>query len=398
MPRFPGTSHTNATLSATVFSRFAQRLKDLRGVTTYPLHVGDTWREPLEAARAEAQRTAETPHLHTYSPVQGEPALVAAAVRKVKARTGVDLDPADVQVTVGATGGLSVVCQALLDPGDEVLLPAPFWPLIRGIIASRGAVPVQVPLMDRLAAGRDAVDVEAALEAAVTARTVAIYVNSPHNPTGVVLDDAAAAAIARVAARHDLWVLCDEVYEDLFHGAAAPTPLWTRPDLRPRAIVVHSLSKAYGLAGARVGYAHGPAEAMAAIRAVHTFQAYGTAKPMQLGAARALDDGAAWLAETRAAYRDAAAATAAAFGAPAPAGGTFLFADVRDLVGGDDATPLLLALLERGVILTPGGACGDAYGGFVRVCYTSVHPGELASALAIVREVVADLRAGGPTA
>lgn len=388
MPRFPRTSHTNETLSAGVFSRFAQRLADFRG-HTFPLHVGDTWREPLEAARAEAQRTAETPHLHTYSPVQGEPALVAAAVRKVKARTGRDLDPADVQVTVGATGGLSVVCQALLDPGDEVLLPAPFWPLIRGIIASRGAVPVQVPLMDRLAGDPAAVDVEATLEAAVTARTVAIYVNSPHNPTGVVLDDAAAAAIGRVAARHDLWVFCDEVYEDLYHGDTPPVPLWTRPDFEPRAIVVHSLSKAYGLAGARVGYVHGPRAALSAVRAVHTFQAYGTAKPMQLGAARALDEGGAWLAETRAAYRAAARATAAAFGAPVPAGGTFLFADVRPTVGGDDATPLLLALLDRGVILTPGGACGEAYGGFVRVCFTSVHPEELARALAIVREVLA---------
>jgi len=386
MPRFPAASETNRSLSAGVFSAVAERVRNYAG-PAYRLHIGDTWREPLPAARAESQRTADTPHLHTYSPVQGEAPLLDAIVRRVAARTGRTLDRDTVQVTAGATGGLSVLCQTLFDPGDEVLLPSPFWPLIRGIIASRGAVPVQVPLFDRLRS--PGFDLEAALERAITPRTVAIYVNSPHNPTGVILDDDEARAIAAVARRHDLWVLSDEVYEDLWLGDAPHTPLWTRDDLFDRTIAIHSLSKGYGLAGARVGYLHGPAEVLRAVRAVHTFQVYGAAKPMQLGAARALDEGDGWLEEARAEYRAAGSATAKTLGVPAPEGGTFMFFDASPwLDGAETSDPLLLRCADEGVLLTPGAASGDAYPTWVRLCFTSVPPDALAEALTRLERVL----------
>ncbi len=313
MPRFPTPSNTTHSLSAGVFSALAERARGHQG-KLYPLHVGDTWREPWEGARAEHQTTAETPLLHTYAPVQGEPKLLAAARAKAEARSGRTIDPEAMCVVSGATSGISVVAQTLLDPGDEVLLPAPFWPLVRGIIASRGAVPVQVPLWHRLR--EPGFDLEATLEAAVTQRTVALYMNSPHNPTGAVLSADEAAAFARVAKRHDLWVISDEVYEDLWFGDAPPEPLWARDDLFDRAIVVHSLSKAYGYAGARIGYAHGPLAVMKAVRATQTYQVYCSPRPMQLGAAKVLTHGDAWLAETRALYKEAAFATRARSGWP----------------------------------------------------------------------------------
>ena len=381
MPRFPTASITTDSLSSGVFSALAERARAHTG-KTYPLHVGDTWREPWEGARAEYQTLAETPLLHTYAAVQGEPKLLVAARAKAEGRSGRRIDPEAMCVVSGATSGISIVAQTVLDPGDEVLLPAPFWPLVRGIIASRGAVPVQVPLWNRL--GEPGFDLEATLEAAVTPRTVALYMNSPHNPTGRVLSSDEAAAFARVAQRHDLWVISDEVYEDLWFGDSPPEPLWARDDLFDRAIVVHSLSKAYGYAGARVGYAHGPLVVMKAIRATQTFQVYCSPRPMQLGAAKVLTHGDAWLAETRELYKAAAYATAHAFGVSPPAGGTFQFVDVSRWLPADaeDATPFLYRCLdEAGVLLTPGAASGDAYKKWVRVCFTSVAPHVLAEAL-----------------
>jgi N-succinyldiaminopimelate aminotransferase len=414
MARFPAVSQTTETLSASVFSAMSERIKSRVG-PLYPLHVGDTWREPYEGARAESQRTIDEPLLHTYAPVQGEPRLLDAIVRKVERRAGVTLERETLCVMSGATSALSVVMQALLDPGDEVLLPAPFWPLVRGIIASRGAVPVQVPLFDRLRA-EGGFDLERTLEAAVTPRTTALYLNSPHNPTGTILAPDELEACVRVAERHDLWVFCDEVYEELWFGEAAPVssaaaseaepprepakrgapaPIWTHAALRRRAIVVHSLSKGYGLAGARVGWAHGPREAMRAIRGVQTFQVYCAPRPMQLGAARALNEGQAWLDETRALYHAAAVKAAAVFGVPTPAGGTFLFVDASPWLPDDatDALPLLLrAVDEAGVLLTPGGASGDAYQRWVRVCFTSIAPALLDEALAGLAGVLARSR------
>jgi len=381
MPRHPHPAASALGLSDKVFSRLAAQAA---GRPVIALHVGDTWREPLPAAQAEAQRSEDTPGLHRYAPVQGEPALLDAALRHLQRRAHTAPARELLQVVSGATPGLGCVVDALVSPGDEVLLPSPFWPLIRGTIQRRGATAVEVPFYTRL--GTEGFDAEAALEARVTPRTVAVYVNTPHNPTGVIVDDDTLAAIARVAARHDLWIVCDEVYEDLWLGAAPPPSPWARDDFRHRTVAVHSLSKSYGLAGARVGFAHGPAAAMEALRGVQTFTTYCAARPMQRGAARALDEGAAWLAESCGLYREAAHRAADALGVPVPAGGTFLFVDVRPhLRDGEDTLGFLERCLDAGVLLTPGSASGRDYGDWVRLCFTVVPPDVLDVALARLR-------------
>ncbi len=387
MPRFPQTARSASGLSDRVFSRLAARAKDHPG-PVYPLHVGDTWMEPFHLAMAEAQRTADHPRLHNYAPVQGQPELLEAIIEHLSRRGQQLIDPDSIQVTSGATAGLSVVIDSLVDPGDEVLLPAPFWPLIRGIIEKRGARAVQVPFFD--SALGEGFDAEAVLEAAVTERTTAIYVNTPHNPTGAVLPDRVIAAIAAVAERHDLWIISDEVYEEIYYGGMQPAPVWARADYQRRCVAVHSVSKAYGLAGARVGWAHGPEAAMRAIRGVQTFSTYCAPKPMQLGAARALRDGSAWLAEARASYASAAALTAELLGIRKPDGGTFVFFDVAARVReGEDGLGVLERCLDAGVLLTPGSASGRDYGSWIRLCFTSVPPDQLREALERIAPIVA---------
>ena len=386
MPRFPTISPSSASLSDRVYSVLAQKARGRSG-PIYPLHVGDTYREPLLAARAEEQRTAAHPRLHNYSPVQGEPALLDAIQDDVRARTGVALDREAIQVTAGATSGFSVACVTLLDPGDEVIVLSPFWPLIRGIITSRGATAVELPFWTRV--GEPGFDVEAAILSVVTPRTVAIYVNSPNNPTGVVLDASSSDAIARVARRLDLWVLCDEAYEALVYREGPRTPLWAREDLRDRAFGAHTFSKSYGLAGARVGWVHGPLDAMQALRGVHAFQVYAAPRPMQLGAARALREGGPWIEETRRLYAAAADATARAVGVATPPAGTFLFFDATPhLREGEELMGFLERCLDAGVLLTPGTASGRDYARWVRLCFTAVPPAELDDALTRLARVL----------
>ncbi len=384
MPRFPLSAPSAQGLSDRVFGQLVRKSGTQ---TLYPLHVGDTYLEPLALARAEAQTTEARPRLHNYSPVQGEPELVTAIVNKVQRRSGVRLDPSCVQVMSGATAGMGVVCTALLEPGDEVLLPSPFWPLIRGIVRARGAVPVEVPLFTRLhEPGFDAV---AALEAAITPRTAAIYVNTPHNPTGATLPEAVLSGIAALAKRHDLWVLCDEVYEDVWFGPSAPPSVFARPDFAERTIATHSVSKAYGLAGARIGYSHGPAEIMEVVRGVQTFYSYCAPRPMQFGAAQALDHGDAWLANMRKVYGSAGRAAAQALEIPEPEGGTFLFFDLqRHMRDGESLMQVLERCLEAGVMLTPGTASGKDFETWARLCFTVVPERELRQAVQLLRSVL----------
>ena len=386
MPRFPRSAPRAEGLSDRVFGQLVQRSAGLTG-RVHPLHVGDTYLEPLAAARAEAQRTADAPRLHNYAPVQGEPALLDAILDKVERRSGVRLRRDDLQVMSGATAGLGVVCSALLEPGDEVLLPAPFWPLIRGIIKLQGARPIELPLFTEL--DRPGFDAVAAFEAACTPRTVALYLNSPHNPTGRVLPETVIAGLCELAVRHDLWVITDEVYEDLYFGSAPPKSIWARPELAGRVIASHSVSKAYGLAGSRVGFTHGPSELMQVVRGVQTFYTYCAPRPLQLGAARALNEGDAWLADARALYAKAGRTSADALGIPAPEGGTFLFFDTRPYRrASESAMGFLERCLDAGVMLTPGTASGQAYEDWARLCFTCVPQAQLEEALAALRPVL----------
>ena len=188
MPRFPHSATHADGLSDRVLGHLLQRAA-ARGEPVCPLHLGDTYLDPLPAARAEAQLSSERARLHNYAPVQGEPELLDAIIA--------------------------------LEPGDEVLLPAPLWALMRGAVKLRGAIPVEVPFFTEL--DRPDFDPIAALEQACTPRTVAIYLNSPHNPTGRVLPDPLIAALSEFARRRDLWVLTDEVYEDLWFDAPTPS-------------------------------------------------------------------------------------------------------------------------------------------------------------------------------
>jgi N-succinyldiaminopimelate aminotransferase len=389
MPRFPEVAESSVGLSDAVFSKLVARARE-RGGKTYPLHVGDTYLEPYEGARAEAIRSVDHHRLHNYAPVQGEPALLDAILAHVERRSGARLDRELVQVVSGATAGIAVVVDALLSPGDELLLLAPFWPLVRGTTQRRGGRAMEVPFWDRLEAMGDRAAIEAYLESFVTPRTAALYVNTPHNPTGWMLRDVHLDAIAAVAERHGLWVISDEVYEELWFDEE-PASAWMHPRLRPRAVVVHSVSKAYGLAGARVGFVHGPAAAMQAIRGVQTFVTYCAPRPFQLAAARVLSEGRAWITSTRAHYRELGARAADALSVPRPPGGTFLFVDTRGRRR-DGESPL--AFLERcvdaGVLLTPGTASGKDYEDWVRLCFTTLPPDDLAEALRRLRAVLED--------
>jgi N-succinyldiaminopimelate aminotransferase len=302
-------------------------------------------------------------------------------------RSRVALDPQDVQVMAGATGAMGVVCNTLLEPGDEVILPAPFWPLMRGAVRARGGTPIEVPLFTRL--DEPGFDPVAAIEAVLTPRTCAIYLNTPHNPTGRTLPERAIAGIGQLAERHRLWIISDDVYEDVWFGATPPSSIFARPELAARTIATHSVSKAYGLAGARVGYTHGPREVMQTIHGVQTYYSYCAPRPMQFGAAAALEHGDGWLATMRTLYGRAGRMAAQALEIPEPEGGTFLFFDLKPFMrAGESLNAILQRCLDGGVMLTPGTACGSHFGTWARLCFTSVPEPELDEALACLRAVL----------
>ncbi|MEO8197482.1 MAG: pyridoxal phosphate-dependent aminotransferase [Thermoanaerobaculia bacterium] len=381
MPRFPHSASHLTGIPPSVYSGLAHRLERFAG-ETFPLHVGDTWMEPPEGCRMEDLTVAEFPGMHRYAPVHGLPALLDAIVERERAKTGLALERDNVLVTAGATGGLGAVAGALLEPGDEVLILAPYWPLIEGIVRSFHGAPVAVPVDFGAAAAGDLV---ARLEARRTLRTAALYFSTPNNPSGRILPRTWVEAIVEWARRHDLWILSDEVYEPFVFAGEHTRALPLAPE---RTFLAQTFSKCFGMAGNRCGYMVGPAAVMAELRKVATHTFYSTPTAAQLAAVRALaGPGDAWAAAARDQYAATGRAAAERLGVPAPEGSTFLFFDVAAHLDERGLAPLLEACVDRGLLIAPGPSFGP-FPSHVRLCYTAVEPQRALRGVAILAELL----------
>jgi aspartate/methionine/tyrosine aminotransferase len=367
MPRHPHFSPSVQDIADSVYSGLAHRLATYRG-EVFPLHVGDTWMEPPAGCRMEDLHVAEHPGMHRYAPPQGMPSLLDAIVERVRQRTGVPTERDNVLVATGATGALGAVAGAILAPGDEVLLLAPHWPLITGIVRSFNGVPVDVPFFG--AADSPETAVEAARERR-TGRTVALYLNTPSNPAGRLIPRSWVEALVDWAAREDLWVIADEVYEDYVYEGEHT---YTRPLAPERTFAAHSFSKAYGMAGNRCGYVVGPAAAVRELRKIGMHSFYSTPTASQIAARRVLEGpGDAWVAQAREQYQATGARVAARLGLPAPLGSTFFFFDVAHVLDESGLGGFLERCVERGLFLAPGPSFGP-YPTHVRLCFTAAPP------------------------
>lgn len=382
MPRFPTTSPALDDLTASVYSALSARIARYSG-EVYPLHVGDTWLEPAVGCRMEDLHESEYPGLHRYTAPQGWPPLVKALAARAEQRTGLGHSTDQVLVGAGATGALGAIVGALVDPGEEVLILAPYWPLIAGIVSSFRARPVAVPV---LAGEVDTTEgLLAALEQHLTPRSAAVYLNTPSNPAGTVLPRDWIEAIVDFARARDLWILADEVYEDLiYHGVHVPA----RSLAPERTISAHSFSKSYGMTGTRCGWIVGPAAALEAARKISTNTVYSTPTPSQVAGLRALEGRAdTWLVETRESYRLAGEAAARHLGLPAPAGSTFLFVDVDRDLGDESLDSFLLRAADRGLLVAPGPSFGP-YPRHLRLCFTAAPPEVVERGVLVLAELL----------
>jgi aspartate/methionine/tyrosine aminotransferase len=250
-------------------------------------------------------------------------------------------------------------------------------------VTNAGAVPVEVPLTQRLYADAS-LDPASLLAPHVGPRTAALYVTTPNNPDGKVLTRAQLESLAALARAHDLWVLADEVYEDLSY-ASPHVSIASLPGMAERTVTCFSLSKSFALAGFRLGYAVAPEGAMRALRKIANHTVYNVPDVLQRAAFGVMRDAstAAWLDEARRAYLAARDAASARVGAPhfVPEGATYLFVDLSAHAGGGDLWPLVEALLDAGVSISPGEQFGRGFERHARLCFAAVDPARLALGL-----------------
>jgi N-succinyldiaminopimelate aminotransferase len=239
-------------------------------------------RHLLDAA-ATAIRTGH----NQYPPGPGIPQLRSAIADHQRACYGFDLDPdTDILVTTGATEAIAAAVLALVETGDEVVVFEPYYDSYAATIALAGARRRVVTLRPGIAGWTfDAAE----LAAAVTPATKLILLNTPHNPTGKVFAAEELAVVADLARAHDLLVVADEVYEHITFDGRAHVPIATLPGMAERTVTIGSAGKTFSVTGWKVGWATGPAELVAAVRAVKQFLTYVSGAPFQPAVAEALE-------------------------------------------------------------------------------------------------------------
>ncbi|MFN8125381.1 MAG: pyridoxal phosphate-dependent aminotransferase [Candidatus Nanopelagicales bacterium] len=321
---------------------------------------------------------ARDPKSHRYSPAGGQPALKEAIAAKTARDSGLEVAASQVLVTNGGKQALYNAFATLLDPGDEVLLPAPYWTTYPEAIALAGGTTVEVPT-DESTGYRTSV---AQLEEYVTDRTKLLVFVSPSNPTGAVYSPAEVEAIGRWAADRGLWVVTDEIYEHLVYGDAefSSMPVLA-PDLADRCVVVNGVAKTYAMTGWRVGWMIGPADVVKAATNLQSHATSNVCNVAQAAALAAVSGDLAVVADMRTAFdrrrRNIVAALNEIPGVtcPEPEGAFYAYPSVKDVLGRElrGRTPTTTSELaeiildEVEVAVVPGEAFGTP--GYLRLSY-----------------------------
>jgi aspartate/methionine/tyrosine aminotransferase len=285
-----------------------------------------------------------------------KPLRDAIAAKTARTYPGWDPDPeTEITVTCGATEGMIAAMLAILDAGDEVVVFEPFYENYGPDAIITGATPRYVALRPP-----DWSFDPDELRGAVTNRTRAIVLNSPHNPTGKVFDRQELEAIAAVAIEHDLLVFTDEIYEHLVYEGEH-IPMATLPGMRERTVAVNSISKTYSLTGWRVGWVIASPALTSGVRKVHDFLTVGAAAPLQAAASVALGLPQAYYDGLLAAYRErrdtlVPALETAGFRVWQPAGAYYVMTDIAGLTDEDDGTFARRLILDPGVAAVPGSS------------------------------------------
>ena len=334
----------------------------------------DTPEHIKDAARAGLDRGVAK-----YTHVQGLMELRQAIAAETEKAHGLKFAPEDIIVSTGAKQGLFNLFQALLDEGDEVVIPAPYWVSYPDMVKLAGGNPIIVST----SADSGFTMTAEQLDAAITDKTRAVVLNTPSNPTGAVYSKAQLEAIAEVAVRRDILIVSDDIYRSLVYGDASYTSIATLgPEVAARTVIIDGVSKTYAMTGWRIGWTAGPSTLIKAMAKIQGQSTSGASHISQVAAIAALSGPQDCVSEMRAAFDERRKTIVELLNAidgvscRAPDGAFYAFPDVSNFIGSktpsgetiEDDVALANYLLDSAkVAVVPGAGFGSP--GFVRMSY-----------------------------
>lgn len=374
MPRHPDFAARSARITGSVYEKFKPRMA-AQGENLVKLHIGDSYALPPYPLPVDAAFFAKHPGANRYCDTFGIAPLRDALAAKLREDNQLDVSCDHVLVTCGATNALAATIQTLVDPGDDVMILAPYWPFFRGMVRAAGGGVIDVPFYTLLDDNPNS-DIGNLLERALTNETVAIYLNSPNNPSGKVLSSEQLAQVAGFAVANRLWLISDEAYDGMTYDGRAHISVASFHDTLERSVSVFTFSKVYMFAGLRLGYAVSSPDVIRAINKAMVHQLYSPstlAQEMMIDPVRTRAD---WSKRFVQEYENTRnqVAKAIRFDAPLPDGAYYFFFNVEKYLRGRSVTDVVNECLDAGVSVAPGEDFGAHYANWLRICFAGESP------------------------
>ncbi len=377
MPKYPDFSKRVSLITGSVFEKYRAKMA-AQGENLIKLHIGDTYLPPQFDLPISSSELGEMPAYNRYCNTFGLDSLRTVLAEKLKSDNDLQVVGDNILMTCGATNALSISMMSLIDSGDEVLILTPAWPFFFGMVNVAGGKTIEVPFYARLFHEPD-LQIQDYLEQFLSKKTVAIYVNTPNNPSGKVLNRKQLLAIADFAKSHRLWLISDEAYDGLTFDDCPHVSVASLPGMFEQTITIFTFSKSFMFAGLRLGYAVADTSVIQNLNKMMVHQLYSPSTLAQKMMIEPVKTRERWQPDVREHYQDLRDlfVQQLEIDFPKPEGTYFIFFSAEKYLHNMDFEQLIEICLDSGVSVAPGDSFGKDFQTYIRLCFTGEPPQRL---------------------
>jgi N-succinyldiaminopimelate aminotransferase len=387
MPKFPRFAERTTQITGSVFEKFRSKMKE-QGSNVVGLHIGDSYAAPPYRLPLDAEFIKKHPGFNRYTDTFGVHDLRHALADKLQKENQLDAGPHNVMMTAGACNALTISMQGLVNPGDDVMLLSPYWPFFRGMVRLAGGNVIEAPFYTRLYDDPD-MDIESYLTRYLTPKTVAVYSNTPNNPSGKVLTRRQLEQIAGFAKKNDLWIVSDEAYDGMTFDGTVHRSIASLPGMFEQTYSVFTFSKVYMFSGLRLGYAVATEDVLRTVNKIMVHQLYSpptVAQQMMVEPVKTRSQWSARFVEHFCDIRDMFIKNLK-ITPQVPEGTYYLFFPISEYLKGRSYWDVIDACLNVGVAVAPGEDFGKDYSDWIRVCFAGEPPDRVELAVSRLNEI-----------
>ena len=388
MPKYPRLADRLNYLSPSVFEKFLPKMRE-KGADLVKLHIGDSYLPPVYSLPVDDPFIKKFPYFNRYPNTVGTAELRQALSRKIQEDNQLPGEVDNIMMTAGAANALNVIAMGMINPGEEVLILAPFWPFFRGMVRLAEGEPVEAPFYTELYDNPE-LDIKAYLNQFITDKTVALYLNTPNNPSGKVLNRAQLQQIREVVEEHNLWLISDEAYDGMTFDNREHISIGSFPELFDRTLTVFTFSKVYMFAGLRLGYMVANAGVIRNLNKILVHELYSPSAMAQYMMIEPVERRHEWGPDFLAHTHELRDIVSKNLEIPhhVPEGAYYLFFSVSHLLENRSFQELVNDCLEIGVSVAPGNDFGPVYDEYIRICFAGESPERLRIAVERLNKVL----------